>query len=165
MQSMAELRARIQGLHSPLHRESFSFSLMPEGIPRGALVELSGRGKCECVAAFLAENPQYTIWIEEKRLIFPTALIQRKVNLKHIHFVEGGKEAPWALAAALRSKAFPILIYDGILGDEKDHRRWQLLAEKSNATVLLLREKHREFWPIFLSLKVNGRKIEVLRKK
>lgn len=165
MQSVQELRARIQGLHSPIVREFFPFSRFADGFPKGALVEISGRGKCETVAVFLAENPEFTVWIESKRQLFPSALLQRKVDLKKILFVEGKSEASWVASTALRSKVFPIVIFDSFYKDERDLRRWQLLAEKSKATMILLRDKPSGLWPISLSLQVDGRKVNVIRKK
>lgn len=165
MHSVQELRARIQGLSSPVAREFFPFSKFSDGFPRGALVEITGRGKCGVVADFLAENLEFTVWIEKKREIFPSALLQRKVDLQKILFVEGKNEAAWVAATALRSKVFPIVVFDCVYKDERDLRRWQLLAEKAKATMILLREKPSKFWPISLSLQVNGRAIEVLRQK
>lgn len=165
MQSLQDLRTRIQGLYPPATRGLFGFSRFSDGFPRGALVEISGRGKSEVVADFLAENPQHTVWIEKRREIFPSALLQRKVDLQKILFVEGKNEAAWVASTALRSKVFPILIFDCVYRDVRDLRRWQLLAEKSMSTMILLRQKPSNFWPISLSLCVNGRKLEVMRQK
>lgn len=165
MSSVQELRARLRGFHTSIIRESFPVSFFKGGFPRGAIVEITGRGKCEAVATFLAENPHYTVWIEKNRKIFPYALLQRKVDLKKILFVEARKDAEWVAATALRSKVFPIIVYDCAYHDVRDLRRWQLLAEKAQTTMILLRDRPSEFWPITLCLKVNNRKVEILRKK
>ena len=68
-------------------KEYLPFSLLPQGIPRGALVEIIGIGKTDLVSRFLSENPQpLKIWIEEEFSIYPCALAQKKVSLEKIIF-------------------------------------------------------------------------------
>ena len=101
MAALQELRARIGALERK-SREAFPWSYLPEGLPRGGLVEIAGAGKTEAVARLLAENALPSAWVEAEFSVFPSALLQRQVKLEEVFFIEAGKEAAWAAAAALR---------------------------------------------------------------
>lgn len=163
MSALAELRARIGALTSR-NTERLAFSLVPEGLPRGGLVEISGRGKTEAAVRFLAENPLPAAWIEERFSLFPTALLQREVDPARILFLEGGKEAAWAAAQVLRSQLFPILIYSAPYGEERELRRFQLLSETAKTTMLLLRPQPSKAWPIALQLRMEGGELRARKR-
>lgn len=158
---LQELRARL-GLYDTAQqaRELLPFPLSPAGgLSRGALAEITGPGKTEAAAALLAENPGLrAAWVESRFSLLPSALPQRRVNLEKIFFVEAGAEAPWAVSAVLRSRLFPIVVYHAPYGEERELRRFQLLAEKAACTMLLLGEAPSlDAWPIRVSLAARGR--------
>lgn len=164
---LQDLRARIGALEKFSRRERFPYSALPEGLPRGGLVEIAGPGKTECVVRFLAENPELSAaWVEKTLSIYPPAIAQRRRGLERIFFVEAGAETAWAASTVLRSRLFPIVVYHAPYGCERELRRFQLLAEKAEATVLLLagREPHAA-WPIALSLESSGGALRVRRQK
>lgn len=162
--TLEELRARLGARKD--RREILSFSACAEGLPRGALVEITGRGRTETVARLLAEHRDLSAaWIEESLSLFPPALAQRNVALDSIFFIEGGTQTAWAAGAALRSQLFPVVIYDAPYGEERELRRFQLLAEKSHSTMLLLGEDPVPAWPISLALKVEAGRVRVERRR
>jgi hypothetical protein len=167
MSALQDLRARIGALESRFRKETLPYSRLAEGIPRSALVEISGSGKTEALVQFLAEHPQIPVaWIEARFSLFPTALQQRQAKLENLLFIEGKAECAWAATTVLRSQLFPLVAYHAPYGDEKELRRFQLLAERSRATMFLLAESPAEnAWPIALSLAVHGRSLRVLRRK
>ena len=164
MSALQELRARIGALERK-SRDAFPWSYLPEGMPRGALVEITGSGKTEAVARLLAENPLPSAWVEADFSVFPSALLQRQVKLEQVFFIAAGKEAAWAVAAALRSRLFPLLVYRAPYGEERELRRFQLLAERSHATMILLGDHPTLSWPISLSLEMREGRLQVRRKK
>lgn len=168
MHALQELRARLGALETFSRRESRPYSLFPQGLPRGALVEISGAGKTECVAQFLAENAETpAAWIESEFSLYPPALLQRQRKLENTFFVEAGKDATWAAATILRARLFPLLVYHApYTQDERQLRRFQLLAEKAEATMILLaKRKPHAAWPIALSLELKEKQLLVLRQK
>lgn len=169
---LQELRSRLGLLESPSQRETFSFSRFPGGLPRGGLVEISGFGKTESVAAFLAENPQLrAAWVESRFSLLPSALQQRGVDLSKIFFVEGKEQSAWAATLLLRSQIFPAIVYQAPPPPrpreaEKELRRFQLLAERSATTMFLLNEEPlQEAWPIRLSLTCEGARLTARRRR
>lgn len=164
---LQELRARLGAFdrHSPSENR-LPYSRLPSGLPRGILVELTGPGKTESVAQLLAENAGLrAAWVESRFSLLPSAFLQRQVNLEKIFFVEGGKDSAWAAATILRSQLFPLVIYHAPYGEERELRRFQLLAERSATTMLLLGEKPLEqsAWPIRMSLAARGRQLSVVK--
>lgn len=162
---LQELRARLGAWESHTQKETLPFSRLPNGLPRGSLVEITGPGKTENVATLLAENATLRCaWIESHFSLLPSALPQRKVNLETIFFVEGGTECAWAAATVLRSGLFPIVVYHAPYGEERELRRFQLLAEKASSTMILLGSKPQErAWPIRASLASEGRRLKLIR--
>lgn len=166
LSTLQELRSRIGALEKA-ERESHPWSRLEGGIPMGGLVELSGPGKTEAVVSLLAEHPEASVaWIEEDFSLLPSALPQRKAALDRFFFVEGKKESAWAATLILRSQLFPFLVYHAPFGEEKELRRFQLLAERSRSTMLLLQnEKPTLAWPISLSLEMEKGETKVRRRK
>ncbi len=163
---LQELRARLGVFDSHLAREAFPYSRLSSGLPRGILVELTGPGKTEHAVQLLAENSQLrAAWVEQRFSLLPSAFVQRQANLEKIFFVEGGQQSAWAASTILRSQLFPFLIYHAPFGETRELRRFQLLAERSNTTMILLAEKPLEerAWPIRLSLAVRGRELTVVK--
>lgn len=166
---LQELRARLGAFEKLSRGESHPYSMLAGGLPRGALVEVAGPGKTESVAAFLAENAQTpAAWVESEFSLYPPALFQRRRKLHNTFFIEAGKDAAWAASAVLRARIFPLLVYHAPYHeDERQLRRFQLLAEKAQATVILMSRGRKPLasWPVALSLEVRERKIFVLRQK
>jgi len=163
---LQELRARLGAFDSHLTREAFSYSRLASGLPRGILVELTGPGKTENVVQFLAENASLrAAWVEQRFSLLPSAFVQRQANLEKIFFIEGGMQCAWAASTVLRSQLFPIVVYHAPYGEERELRRFQLLAERSNTTMILLADKPLEerAWPIRLSLASRGRELSVVK--
>lgn len=163
---LEELRARLGVFDTHFQRESLPFSRLASGLPRGALVELTGAGKTSVAAQFLAENAGLrAAWVESRFSLLPSAFPQRSVQLEKIFFVEGGKQSAWAAATILRAQLFPVLVYHAPYGEERELRRFQLLAERSNTTMLLLGQKPlaSSAWPIRLSLEARGRELSLVR--
>jgi hypothetical protein len=160
---LQELRARLGALQSHSASAAFPYSLLPNGLPRGALAEITGPGKTEAAAQLLAENPHLRCaWIEKRFSLLPSALLQREVNLQKIFFVEAGEQSAWAASLILRSGIFPLVVYSAPYGEERELRRLQLLSERSSATTLLLGDQPQtDAWPIRLSLVSHGRRLQV----
>lgn len=159
--SISDLRALIgQTETGERKRERFPSARIPSGVPRGALVEVTGSARTEWAAAFLAENGGVPVaWVEAQLSIFPTALAERRAGLERIVFIEAGRELDWTLLTLLRSQVFPVIVASDILRGESELRRYQLLAEKANATLLLLSERFTPAWCIALQIEA-GRKAQ-----
>lgn len=163
--SWQEIRAQLGALEKT-QKETLPYSWLPGGLPRGALVELAGPGKTEFAARMLAEHPELAAaWVEESLSLFPPALAQRQVNLETLLLVEGGSQSAWAAGALLRSGLFAFLLYEGPSTEERELRRFQLLAERSRCTMVLLRESLCRAWPISLSLQAQGGELRVERRR
>ncbi len=166
LSALEELRARIGALETGYAREQHAFSLYPAGLPKGGLVEIAGHGKTECAVRFLAEHPGIAVaWIEGEFSLFPTALLQRRVDPAKILFIEGKKDAGWAAGVILRSGLFPFVIYHAPYKDERELRRFQLLSEKARSTTILLQEKPSGAWPITLHLELKDGRLEARRRR
>ena len=127
-------------------------------IPAGSLVGMSGTGKTEWVARFLASNPKLkAAWIEEQLTIYPAALMQRNIDLKRVLFSEAGKNLLWTTQQVLGSQLFQAVIVTDLITHDRALRRLQMAAEKSNATVFLLSDHPCPSWSLALKLQVNKR--------
>lgn len=155
--SLEELRQLI-GSSQLLQREKSDFSLFQEGFPKGSIIELCGVGKTELVSLFLKEHPDFkTVWIEREFSANPYALFQKGVRMENVLFIEAGKQLAWCVNQALQSGCFQALVTN-LDGDrrteEKDLRRYQLLAERSGAHFFLLSEELHQSWVPNLQLKI-----------
>jgi hypothetical protein len=152
--------------HTRSAPESYRFSQLENGLPKGAVVEVSGRpggGKTEVVLRFLSENPEARVaWIEDELTVYPCAFPQNRVGLERVLFVEsrgsslqGSDETLWTAHQILRSQVFGVLVLRvGYALEEMALRRLQLAAEKTQTTILLLVEEpaKRGTWPIAVQL-------------
>src|SRR4051812_16379871 len=101
--SLQELREKV-GAILDTHRLRSSFSLLADGFPQRALIEVSGFGKTELITHFLKEHPDFkTAWIEPQITINPYALFQRGLPLEQILFIEARDHLQWCLSQALQS--------------------------------------------------------------
>ena len=170
--SLQELRHLIGAVEN-LERERSSFSFFQDGFPKGSIIEMSGAGKTELVALFLKEHPEFKVaWIEREMTINPYALFQRGLRTENVLFIEAGNELAWCLNQALQSGCFQVLVTNSItdsISDEKDLRRYQLLAERSQAHFFLLSESLHQSWVPNLQLKIKKKKlgfdIETVKKR
>lgn len=154
--SLDELRALIGQGEAPLGRENFACSLVPGGIPRGALIEVTGKARTEWVVQALVENPgERVLWLEENFSILPTALSQRQLTLDRVLFVETSEHQDWTLGTVLRSQLFSLVVAPGNIHNEKILRRYQLLAEKAPASLFLLSERPSSAWAISLQVEAE----------
>jgi hypothetical protein len=165
---LEQLRALIGAVDGTFSREHLRSSLFAEGVPLGALTEITGRegaGKTEFVLRLLAENPALNIaWMEREQSVYPCAFPQCGVDLSRVLFIEAGGEFVWAAMQIVRSRLFEVVVLSrtssAVRSDfnEKILRRLQLAAEQSHTAVILLapqvRARAQESWPISLQLEV-----------
>jgi len=156
VKTLDELRSL---LHTKIRKEAVGFSLLPSGIPKGAITSISGVGKTEFVLQLLSEQPDLKVaWIEDSFSIFPFGFVQRKIKLDRILFVDAGKDLFWATLEALRSQTFTVVVFYGETSDLSLLRRVQLETEKSNAMTLWLSPEPPALWPVSLQLQVQKRR-------
>jgi hypothetical protein len=165
--SLDELRALV-GVSAP--REALDFSLVHEGLPKGAITQVVGSGKTEFVLTLLAEHAETKVaWVEENFSVYPFGFLQRNVQLGRVLFVESGEHTCWSILQILKAQVFSIVvIYSENLG-LNELRKIQLAAEKAQAVVLWLTPELKSLWPVSLQIKV-GRDLaeltsQVLRRR
>ncbi|RYZ63991.1 MAG: hypothetical protein EOP09_16695, partial [Proteobacteria bacterium] len=129
---LRDLIAQKEGRHA---RERLPSRSLTVGIPRGAIVELSGTAKIEWVLEFLKDNPSLKVfWAESQFTLLPTAIHQRGVDPSRILFADCGEDLFPAIRMALRSQVFECMIApEGSLG-----RRERLLLLAKVVVQLLL---------------------------
>lgn len=170
--SLQELRQLI-GAVEHVERERSSFALFQKGFPKGSIIEVCGPGKTELVALFLKEHPEFKVaWIEREITINPYALFQKGLKTENVLFIEAKEQLEWCLNQALQSACFQAIVTNALTSssfDEKDLRRYQLLAERSQAHFFLLSENLHQSWVPNLQLKVKKKKlgfnIETIKKR
>jgi hypothetical protein len=160
--------------------------MLEQGIPRGALTEISGPGKTEFLVRFLSEHPSLKVaWVESQLSVYPYAIFQRKGHLRRILFAEAGSNSLWTLMQILRSQVFGIIVFSsttttlpnkgagGGAGqescqvdfEERTLRAMQLSAEKSQAAMIFLRDEPGDSWPVSLQIRVERARVEVLKRR
>jgi hypothetical protein len=183
LESLRELIGTAAGYR---HRNCLSFSMLEQGIPRGALTEISGPGKTEFLVRFLSEHPGLKVaWVESELSVYPYAVYQRNGHLQRILFAEAGSNSLWALMQILRSQVFGIIVLSsttttlpsqgagGGIGqescqvhfEERTLRAMQLAAEKSQAAVIFLRDEPGDSWPVSLQIRVERTRVEILKRR
>jgi len=148
-----ELLKRLKGLvqvHPYRSKRRHRFSLLGEsvGVPVGGLVELSslhGGGKTQAALQFLSENPQLRVaWVEEGFSFYPNALTQNGVDLERVLFVEvdesksQSSQTLWSVLHLLKSQLFEVVVVSGDHFSNKEYRKIQLEAERSQSSILFL---------------------------
>lgn len=145
-----ELRAQV---HAHYQKQTLSCSLVGQGIPRGAITEITGVGKTELAVRLIAEHPALRVaWIEEKLSIFPFALLQRGIGLDRVLFVDAGPDLAWSVLQVLKAQLFPVVVVYAENLDLNTLRRVQLAAETANAATLWLADEPKNLWPVSLQL-------------
>jgi hypothetical protein len=145
-----------------LPAESFAFAQLEGGLPKGAVVEISGNaggGKTEVVLRFLAQNPTVRVaWVEEEFTIYPCAFPQSSVGLQRVLFVDSPPgETLWTVHQMVRSQVFGVIVMQLKNMDEMALRRLQLIAEKAQVTIIVLSDEptRKGSWPISVQLQVS----------
>ncbi len=156
MTSLQHLSLQIGALQRSSIKESFPWSLVPCGVPRGAITEIAGSGKTGLVMQLLAENLQIkAAWVESVFSLYPCAILQRKIALNRLLFNEAKQDVPWVILQLLRSQLFQTVIVDVACPDIRTLRRWQLATEKANCGLILLSNSLQSAWPIKTQIHVQ----------
>ncbi|MBI3593688.1 MAG: hypothetical protein HY200_01895 [Nitrospirae bacterium] len=169
--TFSELKHLIGTLESSPLRETWPCPDTDTGLPKGAITEICGAGKTEFVVQFLREHSDLSVaWVEPDLSIYPTGLLQRKVQLNRILFIEAENEFPWVVQQLFKSNLFEIVILFSTLSDPKMLRRFQLSAEKAHASLILLSEVFSKGWPVALQLKSSRKEggrihVDLIRKR
>jgi hypothetical protein len=169
--TLSELRKLIGTLEGSTRREYWPWSDLPPGLPKGAITEVCGHGKTEFVVRFLKEQPEIRVaWIEPDLSIYPSGILQRAVNLDRVLFIEAGEAFPWAIHQVFKSNLFEAVVLSRSVDDLKLLRRFQLGAEKADASLILISDTPSNGWPVALQLHSSrddgGRiNIDVIRKR
>jgi hypothetical protein len=146
---------------SPIPKDRWSFSLWPEGIPRGILWEITGplgSGKTEIAFQFFFENINLcAAWIEETLNIYPPRLCRQQRPTPNILFVEAGAHLLWVSLQVIQSQTIPIVVLYKPHFSEKQLRQLQLICGRYLCTVILLTEEAfpQASWPIHLRHQVR----------
>lgn len=153
---IVELRRQIGAIDGTAKKEVVRFSGYEAGFPKSAVVEIAGSGKTELVAQFLSEHPELRVaWIESELSVFPLALMQRKVAMGRVLFVEGGANCLWTAQQVLQSQLFHVVVLSHLHVDERILRKLQLATEKSEAMVLSLNANLSSSWVSRLQIEVS----------
>lgn len=158
-----------------LPREAWPAPGLPDGVPKGAVVEILGPQKFEWLIQFLKEHPELKVfWAEKTQQVLPTALSQRGLDLRQISFGILGDDCFVSLRKIIQSQVYEIILAPNLFKDLKMFRAFQLLTEKANNTLFLVGQKTPcTAWPISLQLQIsknapaNAEKfsIEILKQK
>jgi hypothetical protein len=170
-----QLKLLIGGLEDPNPREFLAAPNLPQGVPRGIIVELVGPQKTEWLIQFLKlqqTNAEFkTFWAERDQKILPTALHQRGLDLTRITFGTFGDDLVIPVRRILQSQLYHTIIAPQKFDEIRVLKAFQLLSEKSNSILFLLGEKKpSNAWPISLQLQIQKKPpasfhVEVLRQK
>ena len=137
-------------------KSTVAFSLLPSGLPQGAITEISGHGKTEFVLQFLREQPDLGVaWIEKNFSAYPFGFLQQQINLDRVLFMEGQREIDWCIYQALRAQVFQVVVVYCDQLDLKSLRRIQLQSEKSLACTLWLTDEPKQAWPVHLRIRIE----------
>ena len=162
--SIAELKTLVK---AKIQKESLSYSLINQGLPIGAITQISGYGKTELAVKFISEHPKAKVaWIEENFSIFPLAFLQRKVKLDRLLFVEAQSDVAWSVLQALKAQIFPIIVIYAENIELQTLRRIQLASEKAGAVTIWLTNQSKTLYPVYLHLEsAKTQNINVLKRR
>src|SRR4051812_29844609 len=149
----AQLQERIQ---PPPPKTILPSSYLSSGVPLGAIIEIAGPGKTEFVVQLLSEYPETRVaWIESVFSIYPFGMLQRKISLSRVLFIEAQQHLEWAALQILKSQIFPFIVLYGQALEVQNLRRIQLASEKAQACVLWLTSQAQSYWPLSLVLQTQ----------
>jgi hypothetical protein len=147
--------ARLKG--SVYQQSFFPFSKVRKGIPKGALSEISGKGKSRLLISFLSENPDLqVVWIEPEISVFPQAMAQRGLDLKRYLFVESGQETDWTLLQVLKSQVFQIVVLSDYFPSEGQLKKIHYFSKKSSSAVIFLSKHPHSHWTLSFQVEVES---------
>lgn len=148
------------------HSTSLPFSRIRGGLPRGCLVEISGKDAAAQAARFLEENPWlYAAWVENDIKDLSNEVVHRDLNFQRVLFINGKSDAGWAASTLMRSGHFPVLVYHAPYGEEKELRRFRKFCRDKNITMILLRDEPCFAWPIAVQFRANNNNFELIRRR
>lgn len=161
------LKLVIGAVDVTLPRESWSAPGLPDGVPKGAVVEILGSQKFEWVIEFLKQNPELKIfWAEKTQSVLPTALSQRGLDLGRVSFGVLGDDCFVSLRKIIQSQVYEVILAPNLFKELKMFRAFQLLTEKSNNTLFLAGGKSPcTAWPIALQLEITKNHVDILKQK
>jgi hypothetical protein len=163
LEKLKQLPGIVKILPEGLAKECYSFSLLPAGLPKTGLVEVSGlpgSGKTQAILQFLQENPAlYVAWIEKDFTLFPPSFSEHWIHLERILFLDLDSTAPQSppfsfVSNAIKSQLFQLIVLSQLHFTEVDLRRLQLLCKQTGSLAILLNEHalSSSNWPISLQL-------------
>jgi hypothetical protein len=136
--SLQLLQAQLQTVLGKRKMEYYSFSLFERGIPRSAVVEISGTAKISFLCRFLSEHLDLEVlWLRDRFLDYPPALEQMGAQLKRITFVQTENFQFESIRLATRSKTTPFIIAPAIF-DEDRLKKLKFMVEESRSVLFLL---------------------------
>ena len=162
-QTLKRLREQDGMLAGLPERQRLPFSLWPDGLPRGALVNFwgpAGSGKAQAALCFAQQSGGRLAWLEPCLSAYPPAFVQLGISLCDVLFIETSQRLPWSLLQVLRSQLFTVTVAlvsssQSQTFSDRDYRRFQLAAERAGTTLLLLSEQPLKSWVMSMHLRVS----------
>ena len=147
-----------ENLHSVLGqktREYFICSLIKEGIPKSAIVELLGNAPITFIAKFLSEHTDVQVlWLRGQAYVFPPALAQFGSDLKRITFVHNETLQFENIRLAARSRTTPVIVAQGTF-DEDHLKKLKFLIEEAKSTLFLISNKVTQAYSITAQFQID----------
>ena len=162
-EKIKHLKLIIGAVDVSVERDAWAAPTLPDGVPKGAVVEIYGPKKYEWLILFLKQHPEIKIfWAENTQQVLPTALVQRGLDLKQITFGILGNNSFVSLRKIIQSQVYEVVIAPNNFTELRVFRAFQLITEKSNNTLFLTAKKPSIAWPISLQLDITqNRKKEI----
>jgi len=145
-----------------LKREFMPAPGLASGVPKGVIVELLGAARTEWFLEVLKINADFRVfWCEREQRILPTAIQQRGVDLERITFGLLADDLYQPLRRVVQSQLYQVILAPNEFSELRIFKAFQLLTEKTNATLFLLGgKKPSAAWPISLQLDIKRSKNE-----
>jgi hypothetical protein len=170
-EKLRALKMLVGAMQSPILRECYKCDTVPDGVPKGAIIELLGPQKTAWLLEFLKQNDSGKIfWAERDQSVLPTAIHQRGVDLRRITFGLLGEQPTISLRRVIQSQLYPFVIAPNSFSEIRVFKAFQLLTEKSRVSLFLIGGKQAcSAWPIAMQLEIRRSqhelKVSVLRNK
>lgn len=164
--------APLPAAREPTGHAGLDAALPTGGWPEAALTELllaaDGIGELQLLLPTLrrltgAGRP--VVWVDPPYRPYAPALANAGIDLAHLHVVEAGRDAPWAIEQCLRSQACGAVLGWPQRADDKSLRRLQVAAETGQCLGFLFRPlgAARNPSPAALRLQLEAGAIRVLK--
>lgn len=159
---LRELKLLIGGIENLDAKEVWDAPFLPQGIPRGAIIELTGPKKTEWLLQFLKHQSELKIfWCEKKQSILPTAIAQRGIELSRITFAVVNEDLILPVRKVLQSQLYEVVIAPSDFEEIRILKALQLFTEKANSVLFLLsKEGLSTAWPISMQLEIHQKDSE-----